>query len=651
MNRQDQAFSIGGLELLAAMLGQQNNMRVIFGGNKTCIDHTTSPMTIYLPGDLANTDVNRLIIEAKIYHESAHSRFTDFLVENWDKLVNILEDVRIERLMGQRYVGCKQVLHQRWDVMRSRMAMPSASDGLLQNVHDMIWFKMRHEILNHPLGDFGQKAEDIVRQAIPNDIVDKVLDLSRSASHANGKDTQHVSDCTEAILKLLYEQQSEMPQADPGDADDSSSEGESSQSDERSTDDDTTTDSNAQGDADDKDNDDDKSASSPSKSDATDDTDSDTETGSSDTGTENESDTDNDDTSKAPTGGDDEDGDDTSSKDAGTTPDDASTPSEADASDAQGDSSSTAAGQGDQQEDTDHPDNDTNDQASGGGYAPESEPDWQTELKASEHHLRLSDEDDLMDQLLERDSRKPDRVTEVPLVQFNTYAIHEAHSRRITNQLRSQLEGLLQAMALSEEYHVSSGGQLDRCRLHTLRTPNPKPFLREDEGEVLDTAIQFLIDGSISMDDGGRYLIANEAAFALAQATHHIEGVVSATAHFQGNYLVSVNRFDEKPDARKFGIHANGGTPMAMALQWSLYQLWPRSEARKIVIFLTDGQVGSSTVEKIDYLTKHGIECYGIGLGADLSHILPAKKQASIQETGDLPKAMFGVLRQALLNL
>lgn len=639
MNKQEQAFSIGGLELLSSMLAKQNNMRVIFGGNKTCIDHSTKPMTVYLPGDLANTEVNKLIITAKIYHEAAHGRFTDFHVKNWHRLVNILEDVRIERLMGNRYIGCKQVLKKRWEVMRNTIAWPSEDEGLMQNVEQVIYFKMRHEIIDHPLGDFGQCAETLVRKHIPGDIVDQILMLSRSASNANGKDTQHVSDCTTAILKLLFDQQDKNEPPPQSQEDDSSESGEASQDE-----------SKGEGDDDDSDTSNDASDSSSDESK----NDEETDGNESESSSSQDEGTDSTDKSDAEPGNDKNDPEqangenDEAEQDSGQSSEQDEKP-ESSTNDKNGSSPD------DQKEQNDHSDNDTSDQAKGNGFSDDnsdddSKPGWQKLLEQSQDQSSQIDDEEMIDQMLERDYRKDDRVEEIALADVYSYAIHEAHSKRVTNQLRSQLEGLLQAMAMSDEYHVTKGGQLDRRCLHTLRTPNPKPFLREDEGEALDTAIQFLIDASSSMSGNSRSLIANEAAYALAQSTYNIQGVVSATAHFQDEHVVSVNQFDEKPDGRQFGIQASGGTPMTMALHWCLHQLWPREEARKIVIFLTDGQVGSNTVDKIDYLTKHGIECYGIGLGADLSHILPAEKQASIKQTSDLPNAMFGVLRKALFN-
>lgn len=635
MNKYDQAFSIGGLELFTAMIGQKNNMRVVFGGDKTCIDHSTTPMTIYFPGDLANTHENRLIIEAKAGHEAAHGRFTDFdafVASSWPLFVNLLEDPRIERLMGKRYIGFKQVFKQRWQVMRHTLSWPKQDDGLMQNLFHLLWYGMRFHILDHPVGDFAKAAETLVRQRIPADIVDQILELSRSA--ASGDSTQHVCDCVDAMMKLLLEPQDETPEQEACDDGVSS---ESQDADQRDTDSASSQDTSSDVDSD-------MSAEQPGESDQS-------ESRSDDSTDTTADDTDSRDSPSNIEGGSTDDSTDSDSSTDAVTADGGDNQSDKDDANKEKDASVSDSGEDSSIGSIESSDNGTDAQASGDSYSRSSDQDdWQSLLQASKDQLEAIDEDELMDQLLERDAYKEDRVNEKTMDQLIAYAIDETHSRRITNQLRSQLMGLLQAMAINEEYHVSSGGQLDQRRLHTLCTPNPKPFIRLDEGEVLDTAIQFLIDGSSSMSRDNRIGVANEAAYALAQATHSIDGVVSATAYFQDDYVVAVNRFEDKPNARHFGIRQNGCTPMAMALHWSLFQLWPRSEARKIVIFLTDGYVGDDTVRKIAFLTKHGIECYGIGLGADLSHILPMSKQASIKKVDDLPRAMFGVLRKALFN-
>lgn len=613
MNKLDQAFSIGGIELYASMLGRQNNMKVVFSGNRTCIDHTTKPMTIYLPGNLANTKKNRLIIESKTCHEAAHARYTDFSVPNWHDIVNILEDVRIERLMGNRYLGCKQVFSWQWDILVPQMRFPNEEDGLTANIYAMLMFTMRSQVLSHPLTDFAEKAERLVRNKVPGEVVDEVLTLAKKASMSAS--THVVSECTRKILDLLTKDQPETQQ--PPKADESSqndqSEGGSDASQDKKGDKGEEPEENEEGDtfshSEHSDQNPESSEESPEGT-------SDKKASQSESG--ESADNQNDDTGK------------------GKSP-------ESSGEDKPDPKKTQSAGEAIQEAANSTP-------ASGIGQQDSNQDDWRKELKDLENQLSTLDVDQLLDDQLEKGEYSIIRAEEVPKTQLPLYRIDEIQAQRISNRLRSEMQGLLQAMGMSREYNVMSGSHIDRRRLHTLRTPNPRPFLRKTEGKELNTAIQFLIDSSGSMAADMNYLIANEAAYALAEAIYHLNGVESATAYFKGGILSSVDEFGQKPDPAQFGIEPGGGTRLELALQWTLNQLWPRGEDRKIVIFLTDGQVSPEAIGKVEMLENNGIECYGIGIRQDLEAILSQAKQASITEIAELPKAMFTILKKALFK-
>jgi hypothetical protein len=108
---QDQSL-LGALPILAKFLGRKLGVNVVFGTTQA----KTDGQTIYLP-DLPNDDITRVLANGYIDHEGAHIRYTDFTVPQLPtplgySLQNLLEDIRIERALGQALPGCQKNLAQ-----------------------------------------------------------------------------------------------------------------------------------------------------------------------------------------------------------------------------------------------------------------------------------------------------------------------------------------------------------------------------------------------------------------------------------------------------------------------------------------------------------------------------------------------------------
>jgi uncharacterized protein with von Willebrand factor type A (vWA) domain len=197
------------------------------------------------------------------------------------------------------------------------------------------------------------------------------------------------------------------------------------------------------------------------------------------------------------------------------------------------------------------------------------------------------------------------------------------------------------------EYNVQSGVVIDRTKLHTLCLPNPRPFIRYDEGEAISDSIFVLVDSSGSMK-GVRNIVANESAYALIDCIQNIQGVECACGFLTGEHVILAKSFEERANDEFFGVEANAGTPMDMALNWAFTHIWPRNKERKIIIFFTDGVVKGNVRKRIEKITKKGIEVFGIGIGSKLSDILDESNHEKINKIDELPPALFKVLRKAL---
>ncbi|MCD6389583.1 MAG: hypothetical protein J7L69_09225, partial [Desulfobulbaceae bacterium] len=96
------------LPIVAKAMGDQMGVNVVIRGNSAA----TNGRTIYLP-ELPKDDTEAtLLARGFLDHEAAHVRLTDFSVIGDDhnpylkNLINIIEDIRIEKEMGRLYPGC-----------------------------------------------------------------------------------------------------------------------------------------------------------------------------------------------------------------------------------------------------------------------------------------------------------------------------------------------------------------------------------------------------------------------------------------------------------------------------------------------------------------------------------------------------------------
>jgi cobalamin biosynthesis protein CobT len=111
---------IGSLPLIASTLGHKYGLKVLIGGDQAASDG----QNIYLPA-LPLDSPPELVNLARGYldHEAAHIRETDFDLAsktNFKPLEkhiwNIIEDYRVEKLLGERYPGCRQNFE--WLILR-----------------------------------------------------------------------------------------------------------------------------------------------------------------------------------------------------------------------------------------------------------------------------------------------------------------------------------------------------------------------------------------------------------------------------------------------------------------------------------------------------------------------------------------------------
>ena len=142
--------------------------------------------------------------------------------------------------------------------------------------------------------------------------------------------------------------------------------------------------------------------------------------------------------------------------------------------------------------------------------------------------------------------------------------------------------------------------ELDLLEPSTAAGLNTKVFLRKGKRVGVDTAVHILIDSSGSMN-AREIQLASQACFAVASALQSIKGTSVGVTTFPGERgvyegsqrehwqtVAPILRHGGKMHTR-FAMSGAGNTPLDSALWWTMQQLHPMPEPRKIILIITDG--------------------------------------------------------------
>ncbi|WP_419788113.1 hypothetical protein [Pseudodesulfovibrio sp.] len=234
-------------------------------------------------------------------------------------------------------------------------------------------------------------------------------------------------------------------------------------------------------------------------------------------------------------------------------------------------------------------------------------------------------------------------------------------TKRASIALRTQLQGLLQSSVLTRS-KVGRHGRLDARQLHRVSVADARVFKRAGRKVGINTAVHILLDCSGSMRR--RIKLTTQVCHAVTTALDAIDGInVAVTAFPAGTPTDGGNENDQSPTVcpilrhgermhPNFGVNATGCTPLGEALWWTLQQIQPLTESRKIVLILTDGDPDSFNLahDAIEGGRRFGVEIYGLGITSEaITKLLPNHSRA-INELSELASAMFGMLRSALIK-
>ncbi|MCP5197445.1 MAG: hypothetical protein H6974_11785 [Gammaproteobacteria bacterium] len=229
-------------------------------------------------------------------------------------------------------------------------------------------------------------------------------------------------------------------------------------------------------------------------------------------------------------------------------------------------------------------------------------------------------------------------------------------ARAATAALRRRLGVLIQAQSQEAVWCSRQGRRLATARLYQTMLPHPVLFQRRDRREAPDTAVALLLDRSGSMNH--RIALAGQAVLATALALDTLPGVVSRVVAFPGSRddrVIPLKDFAERAHrvAGRFGLGANGDTPLAPALWRVADDLMQRPESRRLAMVVTDGApCNPHTVRGlIARCRAGGIEVIGLGIATKpdlINGLFGPREGITIDRIETLAPALFRLLEQRL---
>lgn len=221
--------------------------------------------------------------------------------------------------------------------------------------------------------------------------------------------------------------------------------------------------------------------------------------------------------------------------------------------------------------------------------------------------------------------------------------------------LRRYLVGKLQADTL-EGVKPADAGRINTRKLYRASVQDAHVFLRRTPARLVQTAVHIMLDCSLSTNPILTFEM--QSAFALAMALQNIRGVNVGLSAFPVEYPADYNGSPGVAWLIKHGQRAGrlfpmpnsySTTPMDAAIFWATAHMRSLRERRKILLIFTDGEPDNqeSTVEAVKQAEYSGIEVYGISYRASgISDVIPAS--TIIHDMRQLPSEMKKLLASTL---
>jgi hypothetical protein len=225
-------------------------------------------------------------------------------------------------------------------------------------------------------------------------------------------------------------------------------------------------------------------------------------------------------------------------------------------------------------------------------------------------------------------------------------------------KLKYEVKTLFDNSARTDWAINRKAGALNVRALPSLATGSDRVFKRRDEVEGVDSAVVILLDASNSMYDnefnattGKRECYMDHAVpavVAIHQAVKAAGGdvlvaafgrTVSKVADWSAPTVKVAKSLERVPDC--------GATNDAAAIRFCGDLLLKRSEARRILFVLTDGEGDAEMARaNVDTLERLGVTVIGIGIGLNVSGVYP--NNIRVNDATALAAASFKQIKLAL---
>jgi cobalamin biosynthesis protein CobT len=198
---------IGSLPIVAKALGDKYGVEVRIGGDKACTDGKV----IHLPSLPPDDESVAILARGYLDHEAAHVRFTEGGLSGSPlemALQNILEDVRIEKQMGERYPGCKTNLRNLVTKLVSDGVFKGSEEGAHPGVvlQAYLLHRLRATVLKQEaLNDLASQAEARLKETFPEGAATRIAALGWQVEDCQS--TSDVRALAKRIIKAVEEEE------------------------------------------------------------------------------------------------------------------------------------------------------------------------------------------------------------------------------------------------------------------------------------------------------------------------------------------------------------------------------------------------------------------------------------------------------------
>lgn len=205
----------GALPIVAKAIGRRLDVQVRIGGSEA----RTDGRTICLPSlPFEDPDVETLAF-GFLEHEAAHVRYSEPVeaqTELHHRLCNAIEDVRVERRLGDEYPGFAHTLKALVGklVETDYLKPPLETDSPVTKLGRYLLYRLRADVLEQEaIRTYASRAEKLFRQAFPRGACVRIASVMGRVPTL--KSSQEALDLAREILDIIKEESEEPPPQPP----------------------------------------------------------------------------------------------------------------------------------------------------------------------------------------------------------------------------------------------------------------------------------------------------------------------------------------------------------------------------------------------------------------------------------------------------